>query len=157
MLGNGMRIDEALSLTKPDINFHDDMIRIEHGKGNKTRHVPIPLALKPLLHRYIDKTMPPTAKYVFGTANGTPLSQRNALRDIGVVLRKAKVRQLSWHCFRHTFATGYLMRGGPIHKLQKFLGHARMETTLVYLHMAESHYMQDHDDYSSLTPLRRAV
>ncbi len=154
MLDNGMRIDEALSLTTPDINFHDEVIRIEHGKGNKTRLVPISPALKPILHRYIDKTMPPAARYIFGTANGTPLSQRNALRDVGVVLRKAKVRELSWHCFRHTYATGYLLRDGHIHKLQKLLGHVRIETTLIYLHMADSHYQQDHGDYSSLKPLR---
>jgi integrase/recombinase XerD len=155
MLDNGMRIDEALSLQVPDINFHDDMIRIEHGKGDKTRHVGITAKFKPILHRYIDKTMPPTAHYVFGTKNGTQLSQRNALRDLGVVLRKAKVRELSWHCFRHTYATGYLLRGGRIEKLQKLLGHARLETTQIYLHMAESYYHQDHADYSSLTPLRK--
>ncbi|MGE5647669.1 MAG: tyrosine-type recombinase/integrase [Acidobacteriota bacterium] len=155
MLDNGMRIDEALSLTVPDVNFSEEMIRIEHGKGNKTRHVTMSLALKPILHRYIDKTMPPRAKYIFGTKNGTPLSQRNALRDIQVVQRKAKVKALSWHSYRHTFATGYLVRGGKIEKLQKILGHSRIETTLIYLHMANSYYKQDHGDFSSLTPLRR--
>jgi len=153
MLDDGMRIDEALSLRVSVIDFHSEMIFIDHGKGKKSRHVEITPALKPILHRYIDKAMPPTARYVFGTSTGTRLSQRNALRDIGVVLRKAKVRELSWHCFRHTFATGYLARGGRIEKLQKILGHARIETTQIHLHMAESYHLTGNAQFSSLTPL----
>ena len=55
--------------------------------------------------------------------------QSNSLRDIGVVERKAKVRELSWHSFRHTFATGSLRRKGDIYKLQRTLGHSDLKTT----------------------------
>ena len=154
MLDNGMRVDESLSLTGPALNFNGDMIFIDQGKGKKSRYVEMTPALKPILFRYVDKTMPATARFVFGTSTGTKMSQRNALRDIGVVLKKAKVRLLSWHCFRHTFATGYLVRGGRIEKLQQILGHSRIETTQIYLHMAETYYTQDNAAFSSLTPMR---
>ena len=154
MLDNGMRIDESLSLTLAAVDFHSELVFIDHGKGKKSRHVEITPALKPILHRYIDKTMPPTARFVFGTGKGTKLSQRNALRDIGVVLRKAGVRELSWHCFRHTFATGYILRGGRVEKLQKILGHARIETTMIYVHMADSYHQTGNAQFSSLTPVR---
>ena len=153
MLDNGMRIDEALSIRTEHVKFREDLIWIEHGKGRKARHVEISPVLKPILHRYMDKVMPPTAKFIFGTKTGTQLSQRNALRDIGVVLRKAKVRGLSWHSFRHTYATGFLLRGGRIEKLQKLLGHSRIETTQIYLHMVENYFTQNAGDFSSLRPL----
>jgi integrase/recombinase XerD len=155
MLDDGMRIDEALSLTIPALNFNDDMIFIDHGKGKKSRYVEMTPPLKPILFRYVDKIMPTTARFVFGTSTGTKMPQRNALRDISVVIKKAKVRQLSWHCFRHTYATGYLVRGGRIEKLQQILGHSRIETTQIYLHMAETYYTQNNADFSSLTPIRK--
>jgi len=154
MLDNGMRINEALSLTLQNVDFRSEIIFIDHGKGRKSRHVEITPLLKPTLHRYIDKTMPNTARFVFGTATGTKLSQRNALRDIGVVLRKAKVRELSWHCFRHTYGTGYILREGHVEKLKKILGHARIETTMIYVHMAESYHQTGNARFSSLTPVR---
>jgi site-specific recombinase XerD len=154
MLDDGMRIAEALSLTLPAINFDNDMIYISNGKGKKSRYVEITPALKPILFRYVDKIMPKTSKFIFGTLKGTKLTSRNALRDISVVLNKAKVRVLSWHCFRHTYATGYLVRGGRIEKLQKILGHSKIETTQIYLHMAQTYYTQNNADFSSLTPFR---
>ena len=36
------------------------------------------------------------------------------------------------HIFRHTAATLALQRGMPIDQVQKFLGHARIQTTLRY-------------------------
>jgi integrase/recombinase XerD len=154
MLDNGMRIEEELSLTVPALNFQNDMLFVDHGKGKKSRYLEMTPALKPILFRYVDKTMPATARFVFGCVSGTKMSQRNALRDIQIVLKKAKVRLLSWHCFRHTFATGYLVRGGRIEKLQQILGHARIETTQIYLHMAATYYTEGNADFSSLTPMR---
>jgi integrase len=154
MLDCGARVDEVLSLTKEDVDFRDQLIFIRSGKGNKSRRVPLSDAMRPILYRYIDKEMPKTARYIFGAKSGTKASQRNMLRDLGVVLRKAKVRELSFHCFRHTFASGYLKRGGFINKLQHILGHASIQTTQIYLHMADSYYSENATDFSSLTPLR---
>jgi integrase/recombinase XerD len=151
MLDCGIRIEEALTLTIQDIDWDGDLLTII-GKGNKLRRVPI-AASKSILHRFVSKHMPQTAKYIFGTRTGKIMSQRNSLRDIGVVQRKSGVRDLSWHCYRHTFATGYLRRGGRIDKLQRILGHADIKTTMVYLHMEPSYVTEDHENFSSLTPM----
>jgi integrase/recombinase XerD len=152
MLDSGVRIEEALSLTVPDIDYDGDIIRIV-GKGNKSRPVPISI-IKPILNRYVSKHMPKTAKYVFGTRSGRMMLQRNALRDLRVVQRKAKMTPLSWHSYRHTFGTGYLRRGGKIDKLQRIMGHADIRTTQIYLHMAKEYITEDHETYSSLMPMR---
>ena len=145
------------SIRSPICSYFPTELRfgiLRNGKGKKARFVEMTPPLKPILFRYVDKTMPATARFVFGCVSGTQMSQRNALRHIAVVLKKAKVRRLSWHCFRHTFATGYLVRGGRIEKLQQILGHSRIETTQIYLHMAAAYYTQDNADFSSLTPMR---
>jgi integrase/recombinase XerD len=151
MLDTGIRIDEALTLVLDDIDMHSEVITIL-GKGNKKRVVPMSTMFRQLLFRYTQKTAPGFT-YVFGTSKGTKTGQRNALRDIGVVERKAGIRELSWHSFRHTFATGFLRRGGDIYKLQRILGHADLKTTTVYLHMVKEYFTTGHDQVTSLAPL----
>jgi integrase/recombinase XerD len=153
MLDTGIRIDESLSISPDEVDMHSEVINIL-GKGKKHRVVPMSSVFRLILYRYIKKTAP-NFQYIFGTHNGTKMIQRNALRDVGVVLRKAKVRVLSWHSFRHTFATGFLRRGGDIYKLQRILGHADLKTTAVYLHMVSDFFTEGHDSLSSLTPIRK--
>lgn len=44
-----------------------------------------------------------------------------------------------WHLLRHTFASHFMMSGGNVLTLQKLLGHSRLETTLIYAHLAPDH------------------
>jgi integrase/recombinase XerD len=151
MLDCGCRIEEALTLTKEDIDLDNDLVTLI-GKGNKLRRVPI-TQVGVHLSRWINKQMPSTAKYIFGTATGTMLTQENASRDVRVVQRKAGMAPLSWHSYRHTFATIYL-RNGKIDKLQRILGHSDLRTTAVYLHMDDSYVTDDHENVSPLSVVR---
>ena len=154
MLDTGVRIDEALSIQTPDVDFNSDLIFIATGKGEKSGHVPVSEMFRPILYRYMTRTQPEQSAFVFGTTKGTKMSQRNALRDIRVVERAAGVRSLSWHCYRHTMATGYLRRGGNIYKLQRILRHADIRTTQKYLHLATDFITEGHEAFSSLAPIK---
>ncbi|EFE4865564.1 tyrosine-type recombinase/integrase, partial [Escherichia coli] len=46
------------------------------------------------------------------------------------------------HALRHTFASHFMMNGGNILTLQKILGHAKIQTTMIYAHLAPD-YLQD--------------
>lgn len=153
MLDTGVRIDEALSITTADVDFDSDLIFVATGKGEKSGHVPISEMFRPILYRYMTRTQPEESAFVFGTTKGTKMSQRNALRDVRVVERAAGVRCLSWHCYRHTMATGYLRRGGNIYKLQRILRHADIRTTQKYLHLATDFITEGHEAFSSLAPI----
>jgi integrase/recombinase XerD len=153
MLDSGVRVAEALSLTPDAVIWESNLLKIV-GKGNKTRYVPISSGLRAILYRYM-KTIAPDFVYVFGCHTGTQMIQENASRDLRVVEKKCKIRPLSFHSFRHTFATGYLRRGGDIYKLQQILGHADLKTTSIYLHLAAEYVAKGHDSVSSLTPMRK--
>ncbi|HLG95601.1 MAG TPA: tyrosine-type recombinase/integrase [Bryobacteraceae bacterium] len=153
MLDSGVRIAEALNLTPDDVIWESSLLKIV-GKGNKTRYVPISSGFRAILYRYM-RTVAPDFVYVFGCHTGTQMIQENASRDLRVVEKKCKIRSLSFHSFRHTFATGYLRRGGDIYKLQQILGHADLKTTSVYLHLMAEYVAKGHDAVSSLTPMRK--
>ncbi|WP_375585988.1 site-specific integrase [Cyclobacterium xiamenense] len=71
---------------------------------------------------------------LFDTA---PLQVTN--RILKEIASKCNIRKnLTSHVARHTFATEFLRRGGAIEVLKEFLGHTKMETTMVYSHVDEA-------------------
>jgi hypothetical protein len=65
---------------------------------------------------------------------GTP----DDMLDLEGLLRAAgcHIPQRPWHALRHTFASHYVMSGGNILALSKTLGHSKLETTMIYAHLA---------------------
>jgi integrase len=60
---------------------------------------------------------------------------RRQLKVIGSLCGLKK--QLSSHVGRHTFATSYIMNGGTVPTLQKLMGHSKIETTMIYVHLSK--------------------
>jgi len=56
-------------------------------------------------------------------------AMKKAVRDAGIV------KQASVHTMRHSFATHLLMSGVNIRKIQDYLGHKNVETTMIYTHV----------------------
>ena len=61
------------------------------------------------------------------------------------MFKKADSEWVSYHVFRHTFATHFLMSGGDISSLQGLLGHADLKTTIIYLHLVPTYVKQSID------------
>lgn len=62
-----------------------------------------------------------------------PNSMNKELKTIAVYLGISK--NISFHVARHTFATTFLRMGGKVEKLQVLLGHSKIETTMIYVHI----------------------
>jgi integrase/recombinase XerD len=152
LLDTGMRISEALGLTKGDVDFENLVVKVI-GKGMKHRLVPFSSELRRLLWRYVQRT----DGLIYVTRNNTRLSSRDVLRDmrkIGGQLGIAGVR-LSPHTLRHTFAVSYLRAGGNLFYLSRILGHSSIETTQRYLQSLGVQDLQAVHDKLSLLSKRR--
>jgi integrase/recombinase XerD len=71
--------------------------------------------------------------YLFETIHSTPYSPRRIQQIIQETADEAKITKRVYpHLLRHSVATTLLDRGMPLEQIQKFLGHAKLETTQIY-------------------------
>lgn len=142
----GLRLREALHLEIGDIDSSRMLIHIHRGKGAKDRFVPLPVVLLSILrthwstHRHPAMLFPASGRGQVNVAQATsPMAVttvQGALRD---ALQRAGInkKNVSIHTLRHTYATHLLDQGVNIRLIQRYLGHANIETTMVYLHLTQ--------------------
>lgn len=131
----GLRISEALALEIGDITLDVERptLRVRHGKGNKTRLVPV----HPELAAAVRSTV------MFGGRKGTLIKKvdpATAWRWIQTAMSRAvdlkaipPGRRIGTHTLRHSAARHWLMDRVQINDVQLWLGHASLQTTLIYL------------------------
>lgn len=141
--GSGLRISEVASLKVSDILCKDHKIRVI-GKGNKERFAPLPnFTLKLLQSYYFRNKDKITNDFFFpGLYNKTKNSHVNSF-TIKQAFQKIKENNnldnsITFHTLRHSYATEFIKAGGDIWELKNILGHSSINTTSIYLHMAEN-------------------
>ena len=131
LLDTGLRIEEALSLQRDQLDLENLLVKVK-GKGEKHRIVPMSFELRKVLYRWLSRH---ESSRIFPTVQGRRLTQRKLLRDLKLLGKKLGVNgvRVSFHTFRHTFAVNYLRSGGNLFYLSKILGHSSVTTTERYL------------------------
>lgn len=146
----GLRISELSHLTAEDIDRSRMQVRIYHGKGPKTRYVPLAKNILGLLDEY--QCFYRTKQYLFeGQKPGSPLSTRT----IGVIFKKALKqsgiqKKASFHTLRHSFATHLLEAGVNLKVIQNLMGHTSLKTTSIYFHVQDVSRLQIKSPFDSL-------
>ncbi len=133
----GLRISEACALKLSDIDYDRKQLHIRNSKGNKSRYVVLGDLIARGLKKYIKGAKP--QEYVFnGKEKGTSLSHGSVQQSFRLAMQKANItKQAKVHSLRHSFATHLLEQGVDIVTIKEQLGHACLETTLMYLHVAQ--------------------
>ena len=135
-----LRVGEACRLRWDDICFDRKKLFVFQGKGRKDRYVPISDQMLVVLKAYRKKY--PSDDYVFKSHGRNKEPQRITPGYVRVILKNALARvaldhTITIHDLRHSAATHLLENGENIVHVQKRLGHARLTTTMVYLHVAD--------------------
>ena len=138
MYSAGFRVSELVALHWYDIDIHRMTIHIRQAKGKKDRYVPLSGFILNDLLIYMENNT--KRKYVFyGKDNGVPMGKSGVRFLLNSALRRAGITKkgVCLHTLRHSFATHLLEGGLDIISIKELLGHARIETTLVYLHVVD--------------------
>ncbi len=134
----GLRAGEVSRLRLSDIDPGRMMIHIRQSKCNKDRYVPLSPLVLGGLQRYCKAYQP--VDYLFnGSMPGTPITTQGIRWMLHESVKKCGLKKdINVHTLRHTYATHLLEFGMDIVSIKELLGHSRIETTMVYLHVAKS-------------------
>jgi site-specific recombinase XerD len=133
--GCGLRCAEVRNLTLADVDTERGRLHVRQGKGGKDRCLPMGTMLSRGIREYIAAEKPRT--FLFEGHDGNALSQRGTQWAVSQAVKKSGVvKEVSVHTLRHTYATHLLEQGINILTIKELLGHAHIETTMIYLHLA---------------------
>jgi len=133
-VSTGMRKGEILGLKWLDVDFRRRIVTILKTKGQRKREIPIGLGISRLLLR---QRKHPESPYIFCRNDGRPIGSFRKAFDRA--LKKAGIKDFTFHDLRHTFASHMIMRGVDLKTVQEIMGHSSFTTTLRYAHLAQSH------------------
>ena len=122
-LHTGMRPGEIIHLPWSEVDFEGGLIHVRYGgdgatKSRRDRVIPMHRDLR----AFLAGLRPRDALVV-------PLS-KNQVEDWF-----HRHTTYTAHRLRHTFASRYIQNRGSVTKLQKILGHASIQTTMIYVHL----------------------
>lgn len=136
-LNTGLRRGEIFGLRGADIDLVRAQLTVRGtgAKSGQTRYVELNAQALAALRAW--PTPDPTG-YVFpGKTAGEPLDDIKTAWH-GVV-KAAKLKDFNFHDLRHTFASKLVMAGVDLNTVRELLGHADIQMTLRYAHLAPAH------------------
>lgn len=142
LYGCGLRSYELCGLLQSDLDLERKTVFIRKKKGKVDRYVPLSDLLIRGLKNYLSTERP--IKYVFNSQK-TDQGAAQALTTRGIqwIIKESRSKmatkkKFTAHTLRHTYATHLLEDGMNIMCLKELLGHADIQTTIIYLHVANS-------------------
>lgn len=140
-LNTGMRKSELLNLEWSDIDFNRRKIKIrvkdDWAPKTSEREIPINDGLLDILEK---QKKDKKGRYVFHDGEGYRIAD-NRLRKrlMGITKRCGFSDVTKLHSLRHTFASHLVMKGVDLPTVKKLMGHADIDTTMIYSHLVDEH------------------
>jgi site-specific recombinase XerD len=146
----GLRVSEVCKLKITDIDFDRKQIHVRESKNNKSRYVVLSAYIAAGLRQYIKGSKP--KEFLFnGREKGSPLGHSAVQQSFRLAMKKSGIlKEACVHTLRHSFATHLLEQGVDIVSIKEQLGHAHIQTTMMYLHVAQLERSQVHSPFDKL-------
>lgn len=152
MYACGLRVSEVRTISKNDIFWDEEVIRV-FGKGSKERIIPIGHSALEWLEKYINNVRPHLVKasltnnIIFLNLRGNPLSRMGIWKIIKQYTDLLGIENVHPHTFRHSFATHLLEGGADLRAVQEMLGHSDISTTQIYTHIDREFIKEVHRNF----------
>ncbi|MBI5222407.1 MAG: tyrosine-type recombinase/integrase [Candidatus Magasanikbacteria bacterium] len=146
LYGTGLRVSELTHTKMRDIDLDRKMLRVFQGKGKKDRFVMLPEKLLPVLSAQAKLKQAGDFLFTrhrsgagFTNGRGSKLAEATIQKIVSQAAERAGIKKsVSPHTLRHSFATHLLENGTDIRYIQELLGHAKLQTTQIYTHVANN-------------------
>ncbi len=144
LLDTGLRINELCHLKVNDLDLSTGTFHVKVTKTKNDRYVFFTDSTKQLLLRYIVAFDPKTLLFYSSTTKGI-LSTSSIQSIVHRLKKRLKLNEsITPHKWRHTFATGYVNKGGNLETLRLILGHSSLKTTQKYLHLSKKNLIDEY-------------
>jgi len=148
----GLRSQEIIALKLSDIDFERKTIHIRQSKYKKDRIVPLSDYMSLGLRKYLSVEHPQIWLFNGKEPDGC-YSPKGLNWIFSSALKKTSIqKEVSIHSLRHSYATHLLEDGLNIVTIKELLGHAKIETTMIYLHVAQCPLLPVHSPLDTLYP-----
>ncbi|WP_109474871.1 tyrosine-type recombinase/integrase, partial [Ornithinimicrobium cavernae] len=143
MVLGGLRRCEVLGLRLEDLRVGERRVFIAEGKGGRQRIVPVSSRFITAVATYLELERPAECDtdrlfvVLKGPTRGQPLSVRGIDEVLAGARRRAGLEHATCHELRHTCLTRLREAGMALEAVQAQAGHASIESTRIYLHLAD--------------------
>lgn len=145
----GLRLSELTGLNVEDIDFSEQMVTIQYGKGHKSRLVPIGGKALTAIKKWLPirfSLKKNNTQALFLSQHGKRLSNRSVQSRLTHWCKKNhNPVHIHPHMLRHSFASHFLESSQNLRAVQELLGHSKISTTQIYTHLDFQHLMQVYD------------
>jgi integrase/recombinase XerD len=133
----GLRISEALALRPRDVDLDQGLLRVQRGKGGRSRVVGVDAGTAAILADWLEvrqARVPRESVPLFCTLAGGSIDASYVRRLLPRLAQRAGVNKRAHpHGLRHAFAIGLDREGAPLTTIRDLLGHQSSATTDIYL------------------------
>jgi len=156
LYATGLRVTELVELKLNDVDLEGGYVDVV-GKGNRQRIVPLGDVAVDAVADFVESTRPVllenhggpgSTPYLFVTRRGSSMTRQGFWKNLKRYGNVAGIdKSISPHKVRHSFATHLLERGADLRIVQNLLGHADINTTEIYTHVAQARLKDMYEDH----------
>jgi integrase/recombinase XerC len=144
---SGLRLTELTQLNRKDLDINEGFILIRHGKGNKSRQIPVGSKAITALKQWLEIRIENNSDALFLSIRGGRLTQRAIQLRFNQWCKKNNSEEnIHPHMLRHSFASHLLQGCGDIRAVQELLGHSSISSTQIYTHLDFNHLSTIYDN-----------
>jgi integrase/recombinase XerD len=140
LIFTGMRRGELINLRTGDLSLGDGVVKVR-GKGSKERMIPLVDRAVDAIRDWLEfRPEDCDHDYLFTTTHGNRIHPSRMQRIWRSIFERTDIEDdgVSLHTLRHSMATLLLQSGeASLPEIQRILGHSRLDTTAIYLHVTE--------------------